>query len=46
MEDKKLNSKQAIDMGFIPYPYTFPAIKFVVIEDIKAVNTKQREAKL
>ena len=28
-----MNSQEAIDEGFIPYPYDFPAIKFVVEEE-------------
>jgi hypothetical protein len=28
-----MTSAQAIAEGFVPYPYTFPAIKFVVVDD-------------
>lgn len=28
-----MTSEQAIEQGFVPYPYTFPAIKFVVVDD-------------
>jgi hypothetical protein len=28
-----MTSEQAIEQGFIPYPYTFPAIQFVVVDD-------------
>jgi hypothetical protein len=28
-----MTSAQAIAEGFVPYPYTFPAIQFVVVDD-------------
>lgn len=28
-----MTSNDAIDQGFIPYPYTFPAIKFEVWDE-------------
>ena len=35
-----MNSKDAIEKGFIPYPYTFPAIKFIVQEDGRMTYTQ------
>ena len=32
-EEDNMNSQEAINENFIPYPYTFPAIKFVVNEE-------------
>ena len=32
-----MTSNDAIKQGFIPYPYTFPAVKFTVEGEIKAL---------
>jgi len=33
-----MTSNEAIEQGFIPYPYTFPAIKFEVANKIEFIE--------
>jgi hypothetical protein len=35
-----VDSKDAIEEGFVPYPYTFPAIRFTVQEDDRMTYTQ------
>ena len=38
-----MNSNDAINQNFIPYPYTFPAIKFVVEQTYEESLIKHKE---
>ena len=38
-----MDSREAIEQNFIPYPYTFPAIQFTVDSPLRAVDYPDRD---